>query len=310
MFEHGWLAWVVFAVVIVGMLALDLGVVHRRSERLGMREAVIWTLVWIATALVFNGWIYVSMGAQPALTFATAYLIEKVLSVDNLFVFLIIFSYFKVPEGLQHRVLFWGILGAIILRGLLITAGITLLDSFHWITYLLGGFLVYTGFKTAFRKDEDIEPWKHPVIGLVYRFARVLPDYRDDRFVVHEGNRWHVTPLFVVLILIELTDVAFALDSVPAVLAISTDPFLVFTSNLFAILGLRALYFVVHEMMRVFQLLQHGVSVILVVVGAEMLLESFMDIPDVLLFSLIVLIMVGSIGGSVMLNRRQQLSSP
>ncbi len=261
------------------MLALDLGVFHRKAHVIKMKEALLLSAFWIALALLFNVGVYFVAGPHKAFEFLTGYLIEKSLSVDNLFVFLLIFNYFKVPHVYQHKALFWGILGAIVLRGVFIAAGVTLIHKFHWVIYIFGVFLVYTGVKLAFEKDKEPEPEKNPVIKFFRRIMPVTDHYEEAKFVIKENGKWVATPLFLVLNVINVTDVIFAMDSIPAVLAITLDPFIVYASNIFAILGLRALYFAIAGVMRLFHHLHYGLSVILAFVGVKMLVADFYHIP-------------------------------
>ena len=236
-------AWVVFNVLVLSALALDLIVFHRRPHALGIKEALAWVALWVSLAAGFAGLIAYWKGADAALQFATGYLVEESLSVDNMFVFLMIFSYFGVPRAYQHRVLFWGIFGALVMRAVMIFSGVALINRFHWVLYVFGAFLVFTGIKMALQKDKEIHPEANPVLRLVRRLLPVSEGYNGGSFLTKRGGRLALTPLFVVLVMIETTDLVFALDSIPAVLAISRDAFIVYTSNVFAILGLRALFF-------------------------------------------------------------------
>ncbi len=271
--------WVGFNVFVLAMLALDLGVFHRKAHEVKFKEAMAWTVVWIALALLFNYAVYRLWGSQVGLQFLTGYLIEKSLSVDNVFVFLLIFTYFKVPAKYQHEVLFWGIIGALIFRAIFISVGITLLEHFHWLIYVFGAFLVFTGFKLALEKDKEIHPERNPVLRLFRRMMPVTEQYEGGKFFVRKDNRIWATPLFVVLLVVETTDVIFAVDSIPAILAITKDPFIVYTSNVFAILGLRALYFVLAGVMEKFHHLHYGLAAILGFVGLKMLVSEFYKIP-------------------------------
>jgi TerC family integral membrane protein len=266
--------WVAFNVFVLAMLAVDLGVVHRRAHEVTLKEALVWSGIWIALALLFALGVYVWYGSQPALEFLTGYLIEKSLSVDNIFVFVLIFSYFKVPPRYQHEVLFWGILGALVMRAIFIFAGIALLQRLHWIIYVFGALLILTGIKMAMEKDKEIHPDKNPLLKLFRRLVPVTEDYHADHFFVKQAGHYAATPLFIVLLVVETTDVIFAVDSIPAILSITVDPFLVYTSNVFAILGLRALYFALAGVMQLFHYLHYGLSAILVFVGAKMLLAD------------------------------------
>jgi tellurite resistance protein TerC len=271
--------WIGFNVFVLAMLALDLGVFHRKHHEVKFKEAISWTAVWIALALVFNGLVYYLWGSQVALQFLTGYLIEKSLSVDNVFVFLLIFSYFKVPAKYQHEVLFWGIIGALVFRAIFIAVGITLLEHFHWLIYVFGAFLVFTGVKLALEKDKEIHPERNIVLRIFRRIMPVTEQYEGGKFFVRKNGRVWATPLFVVLLVIETTDVIFAVDSIPAILAITKDPFIVYTSNVFAILGLRALYFALAGVMQLFHHLHYGLAVILGFVGLKMILSDVYKIP-------------------------------
>jgi tellurite resistance protein TerC len=272
--------WIGFTVFVLAMLALDLGVFHRKAHSVKIREALIWSAVWIGLALCFNMGVYFWFGPERALEFLTGYLIEKALSVDNLFVFLVLFSYFAVPAQLQHRVLFWGIAGALVMRAGFIIAGAALLQMFHWVIYIFGAFLVFTGIKLlAARKGGDIHPERNLVLRIFRRFVPSVPNYREARFTVKEAGRRYATPLLIVLVVIEATDVVFAVDSIPAIFAITTDPFIVFTSNIFAILGLRALYFLLAGMIVKFRYLKVGLGMVLAFVGTKMLLSGVVHVP-------------------------------
>ena len=273
-----WL-WAGFNLFVLAMLALDLGVFHRQAHAVSMREAGVWSAVWIALALVFNLGVWKFLGPQPGVEFLTGYLIEKSLSIDNIFVIALLFAYFKVPDAYQHRVLFWGILGALVMRAGFILAGAALLERFHWIIYLFGAFLVATGVKMAFVPHHGLEPEKNPLVRLVRRLMPVTSDFRGPRFFVLEGGRRAATPLFLVLVLVEFTDLIFAIDSIPAIFAVTRDPFLVYTSNVFAILGLRSLYFLLAGVMHKFEYLKLGLAAILVFVGAKMALVDLVKIP-------------------------------
>lgn len=273
------LIWIAFNVFVLGMLALDLGVFHRKAHAVTMREAGIWSVVWIALAMVFNLGIYFAWGQEKALEFLTGYVIEKSLSVDNLFVFLMIFQYFATPSQYQHRVLFWGILGALILRAIFIATGAVLLSNFHWMMYIFGAFLVMTGIKMYLQGDEKIEPERNPVVRLFERWVPISKAYDGQKFFIRREGRIHATLLMLVLIVVETTDVIFAVDSIPAIFAITQDPFIVYTSNVFAILGLRALYFMLAGIMEMFVYLKVGLSFVLCFVGAKMMLVDIYKIP-------------------------------
>ena len=265
--------WIGFAALVVCALALDLGVFHRKAKAASFRESVAWVMVWATLAMLFNMGVWMFRGPDKALEFFTGYVIEISLSMDNVFVFVMIFSYFAVPPAYQRKVLFWGIMGALILRGTMILVGAELVERFHWLLYLFGAFLVFTGIKMAFKSDEHIKPDRNPLLRAFRRLFPVTPDYRGDRFFVREGGRLFATPMAVVLVLVEATDVVFAVDSVPAIFAITTDPFIVLTSNIFAILGLRSLYFVLARVMDKFAYLNYGLGLVLVFVGIKMLID-------------------------------------
>lgn len=292
--------WVGFIVFILAMLALDLGVFHRRAHEVSVREALAWSLVWITLALVFNAGIYHWFGRERALEFFTGYLIEKALSVDNLFVFLVLFTYFAVPGALRHRVLFWGILGALVMRAVFIVAGTALIAAFHWILYVFGAFLVFTGLKLLAARDEGIEPERNPVLRLIRRVLPSVPEYHGARFVVRRAGRWFATPLLAVLVMIEATDIVFALDSIPAVFAITRDPFIVFTSNIFAVLGLRALFFLLAGMLGRFRYLKVGLGLVLAFVGTKMLLIDLVRVPIALSLGVIALLLSLSVAASLL----------
>jgi tellurite resistance protein TerC len=260
-------------------MVLDLAVFHRRAHVVKPREALTWSLVWIGLSLAFAVLLNYWMGRQQALVFLTGWVIEKALSVDNLFVFIVIFSYFSVPPKLQHRVLFWGIVGALAMRALFIFSGASLLQRFHWLLYVFGFFLVVTGLRLLLLRDSEVHPENNPVLKLVRRLVPSVPDYRGAHFFVQEGGRRFATPLLFVLVTIEVTDIVFAIDSIPAVFAVTQDPFIVFSSNIFAILGLRALYFLLAGLMHKFHYLSYGLGLVLVFVGAKMLAHDWYDIP-------------------------------
>jgi tellurite resistance protein TerC len=291
--------WITFNIFVIAMLIIDLKVFHREAHEISVKEALLWSAFWIGLALTFNVALYFWRGPEAALHFLTGYLIEKSLSMDNLFVFLMIFAYFGVAPRYQHKVLFWGILGALIMRGLFIFAGVTLIEKFHWVIYVFGVVLIYSGLKLAFQKDEGIEPEKNPVLKLFRRFVPITEGYVEDKFFVRQAGRLLATPMFVVLLVIETTDVVFAVDSVPAVLAITLDPFIVYTSNVFAILGLRALYFALAGIMRMFYYLHYGLSLILVFVGFKMVLSDIIHLPAGVALGVVAGILIISIAASI-----------
>ncbi len=271
--------WGGFVLFVLAMLVLDLKVFQRKAHEIKIREALLLAAFWISLALAFNVVVFFWRGERAALEFLTGYLLEESLSVDNLFVFLLIFSYFRVPRAYQHGVLFWGILGAIVMRFIFIIAGVALIHKFHWVIYVFGSILILTGIKLAREKDQEIHPEKNPVLKLFRRLVPVTPDYEGDKFFIRKEGRLFATPLFVVLLMVETTDVVFAVDSVPAVLAITLDPFIVYTSNVFAILGLRSLFFALAGLMKLFHHLHYGLSAILVFVGVKMLVADLYKIP-------------------------------
>jgi tellurite resistance protein TerC len=294
------LLWAGFLAFVFAMLALDLGVFHRQSRAVSAREALAWSLVWIGLALAFNAAIYYWFGPARALEFLTGYLIEKALSVDNLFVFVVIFSYFSVSSAQQHRVLFWGILGALVMRAVFIVAGGALLQAFHWTIYLFGGLLLVTGVKLLRQKEGDIHPERNPVVQLIARAFPVSTAATGERFFVREAGRWAITPLFMALVTVEVSDLVFAVDSIPAIFAITTDPFIVFTSNIFAILGLRSLYFLLAGMIGRFRYLNVGLAAVLIFVGAKMMLVEWIKLPIVVSLGVVAGLLTLSVVASIL----------
>jgi len=290
--------WIIFNVFVLIMLALDLGVFHRKSHDVSVKEALTWTFVWVFLALIFNVIIYYWRGQQQALEFFTGYLVEKALSVDNIFVFIMIFTYFQIPTKYQHKVLFWGIIGALIMRVIFIFAGVALIERFHFTIYFFGALLIFTGFKMFNHSNSKIDPDKNPVLKFFKKFMPVTPTLHEDKFFIKIDGRRFATPLFLVLILIETTDLIFAVDSIPAILAITQDQFIVYTSNVFAILGLRSLYFALAGIVHRFWLLSYGLAIVLVFVGIKMILIDFYKIP--IEWSLIFIAFI--IAGSVLLS--------
>ncbi len=294
-----WL-WAGFIVFVLMMLAIDLGLFHRKAHEVSLKEALIWTAVWIILALLFNAGLWYWRGPQPAMEFLTGYLIEKALSVDNIFVFVMVFSYFRVPPIYQHKILFWGVLSALVMRAIFIATGVALLEYFHWLIYVFGGFLIITGIKMAVVKDKEIHPERNPVLRLFRRMVPVTEDYEGDRFIVkRDGRRW-ATPMLITLLFVEVTDLIFAVDSIPAILAITRDAFIVYTSNVFAILGLRSLYFALAGVMRLFRYLHYGLATILVFVGAKMTLVDIYKIPVAVSLGAVAAILVASVLLSLM----------
>ena len=271
--------WIGFNLFVLALLAIDLGVFHRKAHSVSIKEATAWSIVWVSLAMIFNLGIYFTWGEEKALEFFTGYVIEKSLSVDNLFVFLMIFQYFSTPAEYQHRVLFWGILGALVLRAIFIAAGSALLTQFHWMIYVFGAFLVFTGIKMFLQGDEKLEPNRNPVVRLFERWVPMTREYHGQRFMIRTNGQTRATLLLLVLIVIETTDVIFAVDSIPAIFAVTQDSFIVYTSNVFAILGLRALYFMLAGVMQMFVYLKFGLSLVLCFVGAKMLLSDIYKIP-------------------------------
>lgn len=303
MFEGIW-PWIGFTLFVLAMLAIDLGVFHRKAHTVSLKEASIWSVVWITLALIFNTGLYFLRGPDPALQFFTGWLIEKSLSVDNIFVFVLLFSYFSVPAAYQHRVLFWGILGALVMRGILIAVGAVLLEEFHWIIYGFGAFLIFTGIRMGVQKETEVHPEKNPLLKLARRVLPVTENYERDRFIVRRAGKLAVTPLLLVLIIVESTDLVFAVDSIPAVFAVTTDPFIVYTSNVFAILGLRSLYFVFANVIDKFYYLKHALAVILTYVGVKMVLADIYPIPTFLSLAFIAVVLTIAVIGSVIRARR------
>lgn len=294
------LPWVLFTLFILVMLAIDLGVVNRKSHEVSVREALAWSGVWIALALAFNVGVYFWRGQEVAIQFFTGYIVEKSLSIDNIFVFLQVFSYFSVPAIYQHKILFWGVLGAIVMRAVFIFAGVALITKFHWIIYVFGAFLVITGLKMALAKDKEMHPEKNPVIRLLKRFVPLSHEYEDGHFFVRKNGALLATPLILVLIVIETTDVIFAVDSIPAILAITTDPFIVYSSNLFAIMGLRALFFALAGVIKKFHYIHYGLAAILAFVGIKMLISEVYKLPSIAALAVIAAILLLSIIASAL----------
>lgn len=301
------LLWVVFAVIVVGVMAIDLGVVDKKAHAVSTREAATWTAVWVSLALLFNLGVYWFMGPDPALQFLTGYLIEYSLSVDNIFVFIMLFSYFAVDPLYRHRVLFWGIIGALVFRATLIGVGAALISRFHWVMYIFGIFLLFTAAKMAMSKeDENPEPEKNAVVRLFKRFFPVTEQFHGEHFFFRmPDNRLVATPLFITLLVIETTDIMFALDSIPAIFAVTTDSFIVFTSNVFAIMGLRSLYFLLDGIMGLFRFLKYGLTVILAFIGAKMLISGFVEIPTILSLAVVIGVLAISILLSVLIPEQK-----
>lgn len=297
--------WIGFNLFVLLMLVLDLGVFHRKSHVIKVKEALIWTCVWVSIAFLFNVFVYYYFGEEKAFEFFTGYLIEKSLSVDNIFVIILIFSYFNVPPAYQHKVLFWGILGALVMRVCFILAGVELIHKFHWLIYIFGGFLIFTGIRILTQGDLKLEPEKNPVVKLVRKLFRVTPAFEEDKFFVRRDNLLWATPLFVVVVMIEFTDLIFAVDSIPAILAISDDSFIVYTSNVFAILGLRSLYFALAGMEEYFTYLKYGLSAILVFVGTKMCIVDFYKIPIEISLAFIILTLSVAVLASMAMEKEK-----
>jgi len=302
------LFWILFNIFVLAMLALDIGVFHRKAHVIKVKEALLWTGIWVVLAFIFNVVVYFWRGPHTALEFLTGYLIEKSLSVDNIFAFLMIFTYFRVPQQYQRKVLLWGIIGALIVRVIFIFAGVALIRQFHWVVYVFGAFLIFAGIKMALQKETEIHPERNPVLRMFCRFMPVTNQYEDGYFFVKKAGRYFATPLFIVLLVVETTDIIFAVDSIPAVLAITFDPFIVYTSNVFAILGLRALYFALAGMMQLFCYLHYGLSAILVFVGAKMLLADTYKIPVVVALGVIAALLLASVITSLVWPKKGDIS--
>ncbi|GIW09697.1 MAG: membrane protein [Dehalococcoidia bacterium] len=313
--EMLWL-WGAFNLFVLAMLALDLGVFHRKAHVVSLREAAIWSVVWVVLALVFNVGVYFFWdvlvpnsqysNGEAALAFFTGYLIEKSLSVDNIFVFVMIFAYFAVPPAFQHRVLFYGVLGALVMRGVMILLGAALIKEFHWLIYLFGAFLIFTGIRFLRSVHADVHPERNPAIRLARRLFPVSSSYQGDRFFIRQAGKLVATPLFLVLLMVETTDLIFAVDSIPAIFAITDDPFLVYTSNVFAILGLRSLYFVLAGVVHRFVYLKTGLAAVLVFIGAKMLLTDIYKVPTMLSLLVVASILTVAVGASLLRAPRPQ----
>ena len=297
---HSWTWWIGFHVLILIIVALDLSVLHRKSHVISIREALKWSMGWIFISLMFNVVVYFRFGYDSALEFLTGYLIEKSLSVDNIFVFAIVFNYFGVPPKYQHKVLYWGIIGALVMRGALIALGTALISNFHWVIYIFGAFLVYTGIKMAVQKGVSVHPERNPIVNLAKKFMPITKEYHENKFVVNIEGKRYFTPLIVVLMVVEVTDLAFAVDSIPAIFAITHDSFIVYTSNVFAILGLRALYFALSGILELFHYLKYGLGMVLSFVGTKMLISEIYDIPILIALGVVAAILTISIVVSIL----------
>lgn len=299
-------AWGVFLLIVLFMLGLDLGVFHKKAHVPSFKEATIWSIVWVIAALIFNGVVWAWLGHQKALEFFTGYLVEKALSADNIFVFAVLFNYFAVPSEYRHRVLFWGVLGAIVFRLAFILAGTALLKKFHWVVYVFGIIVIVSGIKLLLRKEEHIHPERNPVLRLARKFLPITTNYHGQKFFVRLDGKWLATPLMLVLIVVESTDIVFAIDSIPAIFAITRDPFIVFTSNVCAILGLRALYFLLEGIIRLFRYLDEGLAIILVFIGIKMLISEFYKIPTGVALGFVALVLTATIFLSLISERREK----
>jgi tellurite resistance protein TerC len=302
------LQWILFNVFVAAMLALDLGLVHRRARTQTLRQALVWSGVWVTLAGLFALVLYFFYGRTAALEFSTGYVIEISLSADNLFIFLLIFRYFRLPETQQYRVLFWGIIGAIVMRAVFIFVGVGLIRRFHWVIYAFGLLLVYSGIRLLFQRGAEVNPDKNPLLRLFRKFVPVTPDYVDGKFFVTR-EQLCATPLLLVVLVIETTDLIFAVDSIPAVLAITLNTFIVYTSNIFAVLGLRSLFFALASLMEIFEYLHYGISCVLVFVGAKMLLSHYYPIRTELSLGLIAGILLTTILASVVDRRKPPTST-
>ena len=295
MSETVWL-WIGFNAFVIAAITIDLFFLHRDAKVISIKSALLTSAVWIGLALIFNYGIYLYSGKEAALNFLAGYLIEESLSIDNLFVFIMLFEYFKTPPQYQHKILFWGILGAIVMRAFFIFFGIALIETFHAVLYIFGLFLIYAGIKMALPKVEKVNLEDNFTLKLLKKWIPVTSEYHEDRFFVLQAAKWVATPMFLVLVMVELTDVVFALDSIPAVIAITRDPFIIYTSNIFAILGLRSLYFALAGLMPLFHFLHYGLAAILIFVGLKMILEAFIAIPIAVSLGFIFV----AIGGSIL----------
>lgn len=297
--------WAAFWVIVVGMLLIDLVVFNRKAHEIKLLEAAIWSVVWTVVALIFNGYIWHDHGGTDALNFFTAYLVERSLSIDNLFVFLVIFNFFRIPLEFQHRVLFYGVVGALVMRALFIYAGTALLSHFDWMMYLFGAFLIYTAVKLAFDKGEPIDPSKTLIMRIARKYLRTTPELDGTKFFTRSNGLWLATPMFLVLLVVEFSDVLFAFDSVPAVLGITKDPFIVYSSNIFAILGLRAMYFLIAGMMTRLRYLNVGLAAILGFIGLKMLIEDLIHVPVLLSLGIIIVMLTIAVVASLWVDKRQ-----
>ncbi len=309
MHSHSIYVWIGFIAFILFLLFIDLGLFQKEDKEMKWKESLFWAIFWVSLAMVFNVLVYYVYGKTVALEFLAGFLIEKALSVDNLFVFLVIFSFFAVPKKLQHRVIFWGVFGAMLMRGVFVGLGTLLLSKFHWVTYVFGGFLVITGFKTMFSKDEEKDLSQSLFIKVVKKIMPLSPNYHGNHFFIKQDGRWVATMLFLVLLTVEFTDVVFAIDSVPAVFAVSSDPFIVYSSNIFAILGLRALFFLLSGAMDQLKYLKLGLGLVLAYVGVKMMMVEFYKIPIGVSLAIIGGVFAISIAASLVHNHLEKKAS-
>lgn len=302
---HSLLEWMAFLAIILFMLFLDLGVFHKKVHKVSIKESLIWTGVWVALSLCFNFYIYHTQGPEKGLEFLTGYIIEKSLSIDNIFVISLIFSYFKVPQQYQHRVLFWGVLGALVFRIIFIFAGVALIQKFSWMVYIFGAFLIFTGLKMLKEKEKSIEVEANPIVKFARKHLRMTDTLEGQQFSVMKNGKRYFTPLFLVLMMIESTDIIFAVDSIPAILAVTPDPFIVFTSNVFAILGLRSLYFALNGLMDMFEYIGYALSGILIFVGIKMVIAPIFHVPTALSVGVILIMLFGSVLASIYFPKKK-----
>ncbi len=312
---HSLWLWVGFNVFVLLLLALDLGILHRHARAISLRESAWWSVIWVLVALAFNVGMLFWYGPPAArgplaLQFFTGYLIERALSIDNIFVFLVLFNYFAVEPRYQYRVLYWGILGALIMRGAMIAVGVALIARFNWLLYVMGAFLVWTGYKMMFGEDQQVHPEHNPLFRWARRFLPLTKAYDGQKFFVRQEGLWRATPMFLVLLVIETTDLAFALDSIPAIFAISKDPFIIYSSNVFAIMGLRALYFLLAGVMGLFRYLSHGLAIVLAFIGVKMLIEPWLPISTGLSLSVVAGVLAIAVLASVTAARREKGKAP
>jgi tellurite resistance protein TerC len=298
--EHSLTAWVLFNVMVLAFLALDLGVINRKAHEVTFRDAVFWNVVWTALGLLFGLLVARLYGRNSGVEYLTGYVIERALSIDNIFVFVVVFRYFSVPPQYQHRVLYWGILGALGMRAALIFTGSVIVGMFHWVLYLFGAFLVYTGIMLLVKDEAPPDPERNPAVRLARRLFPVTPEGAGKSFFVRRGGKIHATPLLIVLLVVETTDLVFALDSIPAIFGITRDPFIIYTSNVFAILGLRAMYFLLAALLPRFRYLKHGLSAVLVFIGARMLSDDLLHVPTAAALLAVVAILAIAVAASML----------